>query len=124
VTSRTGEIVIDEDMHKSVAEPLEKLGYNAIDIRDRGLRGSTDQEVYQFAQQMRAALLSGDKDFSNIARFPLGEHHGIIIARFPTKLPTNVINKEIFQGLKGLSPEKLAGSLVILSPGRTRVRKK
>jgi hypothetical protein len=30
--------VIDEDMHRSIAEPLTELGHQAIDIRDRGLR--------------------------------------------------------------------------------------
>lgn len=115
-------VVVDEDMHRSVVEPLKKLGYKVLDIRDDGLRGSTDQEIYQFAQKSNATLISGDKDFSNIARFPLGEHYGIIIIRFPSQLSTESINEEIFEALKGVSTDDLKGNLVIVTPGKVRIR--
>lgn len=117
-------IVIDEDMHKSVAKPLEKLGYEVIDLRDHGFRGSTDREVYEFAQKSKAALISGDKDFSNIVRFPLEDHYGIIIARFPSQLSTETINKEIFEALKEVPSNDITGNLVIVTPGKIRIRRK
>lgn len=116
-------IVIDEDLHRSVSEPLERLGYEPIDIRDYGLRGSTDQEVYAFAQRNEAAIISGDKDFSNIVRFPLGEHYGIIVARFPSTLSPSVINVEIFNALQGISPDEITGALVVVTSGKVRIRR-
>ena len=73
-------IVVDEDMHRSVVKPLRRLGYQVLDIRDHGLRGAKDREVFAFAQRSKAALLTADLGFSNINRFPLGSHYCIIVA--------------------------------------------
>ncbi len=104
-------IVVDEDMHRSVAVPLKQLGHQVLDVRDHGLRGAPDQEVFAFAQRRGAALLTGDLDFANLLAFPLGTHHGIILTRFPNELSTQRINEEI------------VGSLIILEPGRIRIRR-
>lgn len=115
-------IVVDEDMHRSVAEPLKQLGHRVLDVRDHGLRGASDQEVFAFAQRQGAALLTGDLGFANLLAFPLGTHHGIIVARFPNELSTQRINEEILQGLKDVQDEEITGSLIILEPGRIRIR--
>jgi len=116
-------IVVDEDMHRSVAEPLGQLGHRALDIRDHGLRGATDREVFAFAQQSKAALLTGDLDFSNINRFPLGSHYGIIVARYPNEMSSQAINREIHRSLQGIKDEEIKGSVIILAPGRVRIRR-
>jgi predicted nuclease of predicted toxin-antitoxin system len=116
-------IVVDEDMHRSVADPLQRLGHRFLDIRDHSLRGAPDSHIYAFAQQQQAALLSADLDFSNLLRFPLGSHHGIMVARFPYELSTSKINEELFQGLRGLKDEEIHGSLIVLEPGRMRIRR-
>lgn len=70
-------------MPRSTGKLLKECGYEVKDIRDHGLRGAEDERVYRFAQENRAALITGDLGFGNILRFPLGSHFGIIIARFP-----------------------------------------
>ena len=85
-------IVVNEDIHRSVIEPLERLGHQVLDVRDHGLCGATDQEIFSFAQQHKAALLTGDLGFANLLTFPLGSHYGIIVARFPNELPSRKIN--------------------------------
>ena len=116
-------IVVDEDMHRSVAEPLKQLGHRVLDVRDHGLRGASDQEVFAFAQRQGAALLTGDLGFANLLAFPLGSHQGIIVARFPHELSTQRINEEILRGLEGIKDEEIEGSLIILEPGRVRMRR-
>ena len=116
-------IVIDEDLHRSISEPLERLGYDPIDVRDRGLRGSTDQDVYAFAQRNEAAIISGDKDFSNILRFPVDEHYGIIVAHFPSQLSPSVVNEEIYSALQGISPDVITGALIVVTSGKVRIRR-
>lgn len=41
--------VIDEDMPRSTARILRAKGYEALDSRDYGLRGKSDEEVFEFA---------------------------------------------------------------------------
>jgi len=116
--------VIDEDMPRSTAKVLTENGFNCLDIRDHGLRGKTDKEIFEFAQKEEAILLTGDMGFSNIIFFPPGTHHGIFIVHFPTEISTKELNKHILTALNELSEVDLKGNLVILEPGRIRIRRK
>jgi predicted nuclease of predicted toxin-antitoxin system len=115
--------VIDEDMPRSTAVALVEEGYPVKDVRDHGYRGSADEEIYRFAQEEGAILLTGDLGFSNILRFPLGQHFGIVVARFPNEMPPREINKEIMARLKDLRDNEFQGNLIILEPGRIRIRR-
>ena len=74
-------IVLDEDMPRSTGIALVEAGYEVKDVRDYGHRGSGDEEIYRFAQEGKAVLLTGDLGFGNILKFPLGKHFGIVVAR-------------------------------------------
>lgn len=87
--------IIDEDMPRSTGKLLEEHGYIIRDIRDCGLRGAEDDKVYEFAQKEKTALITGDRGFGNILRFPLGAHFGIVIANFPNEMSTKEINSQL-----------------------------
>jgi hypothetical protein len=69
------------------------------------------------------AIVSGDLGLGNLMRFPLGTHHGIVVARFPNNWPVGALNAAIMAGLRGLTDEEIAGNLVVIEPGRVRVRR-
>lgn len=115
--------VIDEDLHRSLAEPLTKLGFSVYDIRNHDLRGEPDSRIFKFAQEKQAILFSGDLGFSNILDFPLGEHFGICILRYPNEMSTQAINGEVLSSLSKLQAGDFQGNLVILSPGQIRLRR-
>jgi predicted nuclease of predicted toxin-antitoxin system len=115
--------LIDEDMPRSTAVVLRQAGHSVEDVRDVGLRGRSDQEIFQYAQSQGAILLTADKGFSNIVRFPLGTHAGILVVRVPNELPTQAVNHEVLRALQDLESEDLAGLLMIVELGRTRVRR-
>jgi uncharacterized protein with PIN domain len=50
--------VIDEDMPRSTGRILKQRGYDVRDIRDYGLRGAEDEEIYEFAQREKAVILN------------------------------------------------------------------
>jgi len=116
--------VIDEDMPRSTAKHLDELGYDAKDVRDVGLRGAKDDAVFAFAQSNEAVLITGDLGFGNILRFPIGSHCGIVIAHFPNEVSTHEINRELEIRLSEIEESSLNGSLIILEPGKVRIRKK
>lgn len=68
--------VIDEDIARSTGKVLAETGHEIIDIRDQGLRGSEDEQIFRFAQSKKAILLTGDVGFGNLTKFPLGRPHG------------------------------------------------
>ena len=116
--------VIDEDMPRSTARFLRKHNYEALDIRDYGLRGSDDDVVYQFAQKNKSALITGDMHFSNILRFPIGCHFGIIIVHLPNEMPTDEINRQIIERFANLTDNDFKGNLIIIEPNKIRIRRK
>jgi predicted nuclease of predicted toxin-antitoxin system len=84
--------VIDEDMPRSTSRALNGKGHKALDVRDHGLRGKSDQQVYEFAHQEEAIILTGDLGFGNIMRFPIGSHFGIFVVHFPNEVSASELN--------------------------------
>jgi len=115
--------LIDEDMPRSAAVVLREAGHAAEDVRDVGLRGHRDQEIFDYAQARGAILITGDKGFSNILRFPPGTHAGIVVVRVPNELPTHKTNQELLRALRDLEGEELTGLLAVVEVGRTRIRR-
>lgn len=115
--------VIDEDLPRSFALTLSQLGFTPLDIREHNLSGSTDDEVYKFAKNHTAVLFSADLGFSNILSFPLGTHYGICILRFPNEMSVKETNSMVKQLLKKVRIDDYEGNLIILSPGKLRLRR-
>ena len=57
--------LIDEDLPRSTSILIQKYGYEAIDVRDVGLRGSTDAQIASYARNRNLCLVTGDFDFSD-----------------------------------------------------------
>jgi len=114
--------LVDEDLPRKTAHVLSRAGYPAEDVRDVGLRGHNDNDVFAYAQTHGQIVVSADKGFTNTLRFPLGSHAGIVVVRIPDELPTAKMHQELLNGLASLSGETLAGALVIIEIGRVRMR--
>ena len=93
-------------------------------IRDYGLRGAEDEEIYEFAQREEAVVLTGDRGFGNILRFLLGKHFGIVVAHFPNEMLTVEINHQLLERFKDISEDDFKGNLIIIDPRKTRIRRK
>jgi predicted nuclease of predicted toxin-antitoxin system len=115
--------LIDENMPRSTAQAIRLLGHEALDVRDCGLRGRSDSEVYAFAQRQRAILLTADLGFGNILHCPLGSHCGVVIAHYPNELSSSEVNRLIAQSLPHDDDSFFVGNLVILEPGTIRIRR-
>jgi len=116
--------LIDEDLPRSLGPVLKQAGHAVEDVRDVGLRGRPDGAVFERARTRGLALLTGDVGFSNILQFPLGTHSGIVVVRLPNELPARKVNREILEALGALADEDIRGNLVIIEPGRIRLRRK
>ena len=69
------------------------------------------------------AVLSGDLGFGNLMRFALATHHGIVVARLPNDWSVDAVNQAILSGLRELTDEEISGNLVVIEPGRVRLRR-
>ena len=116
-------LLVDEDMPRSLAPLLRAAGMTAEDVRDSGLRGRSDDEIFGYAATHRLALLTADVGFANLIRFPLRRHFGIIVVRFPNELSAAVLNAAILEALTDLKEDDIIGNLVVIEPGRIRLRR-
>jgi len=116
--------LVDEDMPRSTAKVLKTEGYDALDVRDLGLRGESDDKIFKSAQDEKAIILTGDVGFGNLLHFPAGSHSGIVIAHFPNELSTSELDNQIIKAFKTLNEIDFKGNLIILEPGKIRIRRK
>ena len=85
------------------------------------LAGATDREVFEWASQHHAIIVTYDSDFSDLRSFPLGRHFGIVRLRV---WPTNVesTNDALERFLQALTWQEASGALVIVDARKVRVR--
>lgn len=115
-------ILVDEDMPRSTAGLLQSLHIDAIDLRDIGLKGATDAEVFEHAQKQRMIIISRDKEFGNIVKYPLGTHLGIIWVNLPYAFIRSQILDAVERFFAEVERNRLPNNLTILEVGRYRIR--
>lgn len=116
--------VVDEDMPRSTSKLLRDKGFDVLDVRDCGLRGKSDEEVFRFAQKEGAVILTGDSGFGNLLKFPVGSHSGIVIVHFPNEVSTSDLNHQISMEFDKLAETEFNGNLIIFEPGKIRIRRR
>jgi len=115
--------LVDEDLPRSAAPLLQELGYEAMDVRDVGLRGVSDDQIAAYAKTKGLCLVSADGGFANIRQYPPGEYHGLVILDLPPRATLPVIlrlMREFFTHTDIV--RDLSGKLAIVAFGRVRLR--
>ncbi len=114
--------LIDEDLPRSTARLLRSLGYEAIDVRDIGLRGAKDSEIFAHASKINATIITADVGFASMIYLNPQAHAGIILLRFPVDLPIKSLNEILLKAIDSLSEEELARSIVVIDQQKIRIR--
>jgi len=118
------QFLIDEDLPRSTANLVMKYGYNAIDVRDIGLRGAKDVKIISYAQKRNLCLIPGDYDFSDIRNYPPSLYAGIVVLHIHRDATASFILEMLEVFLKQTKiVSELSGKLAIIEPGRIRIRK-
>ena len=102
---------------------FDTLAWLPTHVLDLGARGRSDDEILDLARARDLTLITGDVGFGNLLRYPPNSHPGIVITRFPNELPVESSNAAIVRALLGLTNEEVRGGLVIIEPGRVRIRR-
>jgi predicted nuclease of predicted toxin-antitoxin system len=115
--------LLDANMPRSAAGAVQRLGHEAVDVRDIGLGGAEDQQVAAYAKQHNLALITRDFDFSDVRNYPPAEFAGIIVLELPDDAVAATVLKatESFLSQPQLLAE-VAGRLAIVESWRVRFR--
>lgn len=116
--------IIDEDLPRSILNLLQQYNHDAVDVRDIGLRGTTDYEIAAYAKKTNRCILTGDYDFSDNRNYPPKEYCGIVVLNLP-KISTASFIRNLLESFlqKNELVEQISGKLAIVEPGQIRIRK-
>ena len=115
-------IFANENLFEPIIDYLRSLGNDVLSIRDCGLSGISDDEVYEKACKENRVIITMDKDFTRIFRFPPERCGGIVVAKI-YKRPvdeTLTIFRKYYQSIKA---EDVKGNLVIITPEGVRIKR-
>jgi len=115
--------LLDANMPRSAAGAVQRLGHEAVDVRDVGLGGADDAQIAVYAKEHKFALVTRDFDFSDIRNYPPAEYAGIIVLELPDDAIAATVVKVLVSFLS--QPELLAhvpGRLAIVESWRVRFR--
>ena len=113
--------LVDANVPRSVVRCLRDLGHDAHDVRDVLPDGTSDSVVFSVAQEEERMLVTHDLGFSNIIAYPPGSHTGVIVIRPQNLRPATTAS--LVCSYVEAHEDQLLGALIILSPGRARVRR-
>ena len=115
-------IIADENLFEPIIDYLRRLGHDVLSIRDVGLSGISDDAVFQKACHEARIIVTMDKDFSRMFRFPPEKCGGIIVVKIykRTVEETLSIFRKVFESLH---ERDIVGNLVIFTPEGIRIRR-
>lgn len=74
-------IKVDEDLPLIAAEWLRERGFEASTVRQQGMGGWKDAQLWEAVQEKAQFLVTADKGFADIRLYPPGSHGGILLLR-------------------------------------------
>jgi predicted nuclease of predicted toxin-antitoxin system len=113
---------VDENLPDEIADVFIAHGHDALTVEDQGWRGFSDDALWQGIQAEGRWLVTADKDFGDLRRFPPGAHAGVILLR-----PAQENRREytrLAQDVAGrFNLDDIAGAVVVVNDRGVRIRR-
>ena len=116
--------VIDESLSPLLVQKLRYLGYEAVAVREIGLRGAMDIDIVKWAQQRNAVIITADLDFGELWYWNYSGQLGVIILRLLSsqRLSAQKAAIEYLHQKEVLRYSDINKSLIITTGHRYRIR--
>ncbi len=110
----------DENLDLSVIRRLRDAGHEVVAVAEME-PGISDELVLASANSLAATLITGDKDFGELAFRRSLVHCGVLLVRLAGLHP-EAKAEILVRVIAGHGPE-LVGAFVVVSPGMVRIRR-
>ncbi len=111
---------LDENLGARGMEVLRNGGCDVATVVEQGLCASSDERLIEVCRAEGRVLVTLDKGFSSILRFPPERFRGIVVLRLPEPLMPGTIDHALRRVLAASSGRSLAGRLWIVDAHRIR----
>lgn len=115
-------VKLDENASRSLVDLLAAPGHDADTTTDEGLSGADDDTLFAAARSSGRLLVTLDRGFADLRRYPPGTHSGIVVLR-PADQSVRAVNALVRRMLAERDLDALAGAITIVEPGRVRIRR-
>ena len=116
--------VIDENLPRRFGAAFESFGFKVLDVRDFGLRGFDDAEVFKFARTKKAAVATADLEFARLIHFGQSKHSGVFLVRLPSFLSLDQRSHELKVALSKVDLNDIVNCLIVIAPGVVRMNRR
>ncbi|QTN31142.1 DUF5615 family PIN-like protein [Akkermansiaceae bacterium] len=113
-------LLADENLNCIITRDLRNAGHEVISISEDS-PGIPDEQVLELANRHGALLLTGDKDFGEMAYRQKLVHHGVTLIRL-AGLRTDEKSR-ILQKVLEMHGDELKKSFTVIAPNQIRIRK-
>ena len=112
---------LDDNIGRGEIELLRAAGHDVSTVRDQYLQGSSDEILYDVCAAEGRALVTLDRDFGQVLRFPPERTQGIVVLELGPKPGLQSLRDRLSGMFAILDAEVLTGALWIVEPGRVRI---
>jgi predicted nuclease of predicted toxin-antitoxin system len=113
-------IKLDENLGARGKRVLEDGGCDVTTVLSEGLCGASDEALVDTCKGEGRTLVSLDKDFTSILRFPPTRYSGIVVLRLAEPLTPSSIEGALRRFLEASVGRDLTGRLWIIDSHRIR----
>jgi predicted nuclease of predicted toxin-antitoxin system len=113
---------LDENLSTSIIQKFSDYGYDAKSVLDEKISGCSDDDLYKTCIEESRCLISLDKDFSDVKRYPAKNSAGIVLLRLSHSHSLKNINKLLSVFLSEIKKNSVKGKLWIVETNRIRIR--
>jgi predicted nuclease of predicted toxin-antitoxin system len=117
-------IKVDENIGAVGVSRLRESGHDVATVYDQGLSGCTDGRLFEICVAENRTLITLDRDFGHVTRFPPENAAGIVILELGGSASVQLLRDRLNDFLAIASSRSVSGELWIVEPGRVRVRLK
>lgn len=115
-------VKLDEDLPHSLKRVVNDHGYVARTVVDQGWGGRKDAELWPDVVAAGEVLITADKEFGDIRRFPPGSHPGIVLLRAEPESAATY-HALLVQVMERLTVEQIRGNVTVSTKAGVRVRR-
>ena len=100
------EIKLDENLSRRAADLIRAAGHDAVTVSDQVLSGAADETLFQVCRCEGRALITLDRDFGQVLRYPPAGSAGIVVLEVGRRVTHAALDRvrELLTLLKTQSP--------------------
>jgi predicted nuclease of predicted toxin-antitoxin system len=114
--------LIDQALSPAVAIELNRVGHDAIHVRELGMQAASDQQIFDHAAQDDRVVVSADTDFGTLLALRKETSPSVILFRHGSQRRPADQATLLKANLPQLAGALETGSIVVIQPDRIRIR--